>query len=1090
VRDNEAVGARVGVFALSVGSSPSSCVAVRGFTLWAVSHLAITTVDQQQNVVVSRATIADAHIGVSINSVRVDQRKLSFVTVEDSTLLGTTSVSGGNCTRNGVCRAMSRDDPVGDAGCGSVLGPRYRRAGVMLPLFTNAAKTCGVAGLISPCRPHNTPLRACSMPWERRYGVQGAVSATQLYLTNVTFVGFGGGAECGASTGLSKAIVANPSAVEHAPPVSLSRVAFVDTPVGGRLDLSWTGGPEAQGPGTTAQATFLLQDTDGSLTGTPNSSVLWSNAALANPDCVVVPEWPGFHCPTVLRGAFIESMDADAGTRLLGTMQVTRVSDPADNTTWRTANVPAPGMEGCAKRTGASTYPFAVQPGLETRLYFPGTEPSVWRVHLMSPYADEAVVLRLWLQRRFTWSVLVDGAPAAQVPVVSSAVAVPPTVSDPPGTFTLDSLHHSLWVTVRGGQGVTYDLVRQPAVQVTLALQMSITSFYLDDFLTALSLSLGIPRWRIKTVSVAPAEVRRLRALAETTVDEHSGEVVQWRVWRNPDASAESEGGGRALQAGGSEGTLLDVHILDDVNATVSKTGNSSGAADGKNATDTLDVDDADSRARAQAAYDRLAALSDRIGNMTTAGNLSSVGNVTVGAVAVEVPPPPPPAPPTQEDVNSRTRLVDVVNNTFTNGTLVPSATVVPLVVDPSPSSAGTPSGTPSNTASSSLSSSASLSASPSASFTPTRSSTATRNFYVRGAGRAPPGRDMLLWLRPDAFTRAAAGTPLSVWPNAMDGAPAVAGASFGEKPAARAAAPVLEADWATDFVVPRFAAASTSTLTVALNLTAVPSWTVVLVARLSAAAGAAHRRLLGGVNSSWALGTNGGYSHVALSSPDAGRTPATHIPGAPGNTTVPTSAVAGRWALYTLSRDSDGTGWLWANGAFVGTGAPLAGPVGLRLGGSGGGLPGLPLREVSDCWVAELLVYRTSLGGASWAANTSRADIEGYLAGKYGLPLPDDHPFAVAPSGTPSVTGSRSGTPSHTRSPTRSVTRSITRSVTRGASTSSTATRSPSGTPTVTRSSSRKASPTGTKTRKASKSWSPSRTRSGSQTHKGKRRA
>ena len=69
---------------------------------------------------------------------------------------------------------------VAGRNCNSVFGSGWRRVGIMTSQYTNKAKTCGVGGETNRCRPVNTPIRMCSMPWERRLGLPNSINSADL----------------------------------------------------------------------------------------------------------------------------------------------------------------------------------------------------------------------------------------------------------------------------------------------------------------------------------------------------------------------------------------------------------------------------------------------------------------------------------------------------------------------------------------------------------------------------------------------------------------------------------------------------------------------------------------------------------------------------------------------------------------------------------------------------------------------------------------------------------------------------------------------------------------------------------------------
>jgi hypothetical protein len=353
----------------------------------------------------------------------------------------------------------------------------------------------------------------------------------------------------------------------------------------------------------------------------------------------------------------------------------------------------------------------------------------------------------------------------------------------------------------------------------------------------------------------------------------------------------------------------------------------------------------------------------------------------------------------------------------------------------------------------------------------------------VRGTGNAPPLQDMLLWVRPNQFADDV-GTPVSVWRNALD-TPTGVGAAV-RVPGL--AAPTLARDADSGFLVPAFSGASA--LAVATDLTPYAEWTVVIVARPRGFASSG-RFVSSAVSSAvppasasaWALGVMGDHSELQV-------TGGASLGGAQAPA-QPSYQLTDAWTIAAVTCDADGTGALFRNGLLLGTAAGMPSPTALLLADGGSAVD-----------VAEVLLYRTSLGPGSVASNATRADIEGYLGRKYGLRdrLPSAHPFYAAPStasttysptsslsptSTPSQTGSATRTPSRTGSPTGSLSSTGTRSQTGSptGSQSSTGTRSQTGTPTGS------LSPTGTPTATASGttsqsgSSSPSATAAASQT-------
>ena len=56
----------------------------------------------------------------------------------------------------------------------SVLGARWRRAGIITNVLNMVPKLCEANPKLPMCRPPTTPVKLCVMPWEKRIGSLGA----------------------------------------------------------------------------------------------------------------------------------------------------------------------------------------------------------------------------------------------------------------------------------------------------------------------------------------------------------------------------------------------------------------------------------------------------------------------------------------------------------------------------------------------------------------------------------------------------------------------------------------------------------------------------------------------------------------------------------------------------------------------------------------------------------------------------------------------------------------------------------------------------------------------------------------------------
>lgn len=529
--NNEAVCTVVGVFALPT-RTPSGCGRLPGFVVWKAAHIGIVAVDGLVDLTVANAVVADSHIGVSLNYV-LSKDSQARSDIVDSLIVGSSNASA-TCAASTTCKAYTKADTLAASGvCGSVLGASYRRAGVLIPQYTNRAKTCVVDGGLPVCDPLNRPERLCSMPWEKRYGLP-STRHTQLYLTRVAFSSFAGpGADCGLH---SRAVLLNPSQSDLAVPVYTAGLVWENTPPAARW---FFGGAGAADPvlDDDAHNGALVQDTDGSAGGGgPRSSILGSAPAVAqaSPACVPVTAWRGYACAGVVyRQAMFESMDRDRGSRLLGSLFVTRGTAPvalaglpgagaaganasalvaaaiadiaAAN---RTALAYGPFDDECPLRFYFGQYPFLVIPGQVTVLALASTQPAQSRFHLFTGDASEAAIFRVFTQRPNSNNVYVAGVAA---PAKAAATALDfPTLADARGTALFDPQSKYITFTLRGGYSdaantaPVYDVFRLDSIQLSFKLSVDVATFYGPDLVNNLATLLGIDPDRVKVVSVQP----------------------------------------------------------------------------------------------------------------------------------------------------------------------------------------------------------------------------------------------------------------------------------------------------------------------------------------------------------------------------------------------------------------------------------------------------------------------------------------------------------------------------------------------------------------------------------------------------------
>lgn len=555
MNNNEAVGVLIGAFILYTPTA-SGCVFANGFRVWKAAHIGILTVDQKGNFRVNGTVVSDSHIGMSFNymdSKKGEARSEVFNSMligsSTATTLGETFGASG-CSQSVVCRAMTMTDITALSGtCGSVYGPTVRRIGIMLPQHTNRGKTCEVDGGLEVCNPVNRPERLCGFPWENRFGLPSTRN-THMYLDNVVFAEFGGAnSECGNRD--SRAIAHNPTQVDMAVPVTASRITWSNVPVQGRYRFNTgplTNDKCVDGKGCDSINFILIHDKDGTLTNVPKTTIIGPSPALAEPSptCIWRQEWPGAECPgLVYRAAIIENMDRDRGFRKLGNLQVTRIAENPNEDN-RTVTATGPIDDSCAKRFYFGQYPFAVRPNKLTRIMWPATEPGQTRLHFLSPDPTEKLLVKMFIQRPNTLDIFVDGN---KINPKDTTANGDPILTESIGTNIFNPQERELTIVLGGstnnllGNGaVWFDIVRNPSVQITLKLSVSMDQFFNSNggttLINSLATLLNIDASRIKIVDVKPVNSIIGRRLQSNSNSSSSSTTTALKVEILPPPSA------------------------------------------------------------------------------------------------------------------------------------------------------------------------------------------------------------------------------------------------------------------------------------------------------------------------------------------------------------------------------------------------------------------------------------------------------------------------------------------------------------------------------------------------------------------------
>ena len=227
---NEIYGTMVGLQLLpsSSRSSVSLCVGVADLKVWQSSHVGIVTLDQLASVELDNVTVADSHVGISLNSIRSGSGHVFKVL--NSVIMGTTRLNRGQagsapCAayQGWECRAYGQYNTLA-AYCDSVFGDSVRRIGIAIPRYTNQAKTCGTRGESGVCRPVTRPAKQCAVPMLGRYGRVQARHA-ELHISNTIFHGFFE-SDCGKD---SRALSVLPDEGDFVPDIYLDAVTWHET---------------------------------------------------------------------------------------------------------------------------------------------------------------------------------------------------------------------------------------------------------------------------------------------------------------------------------------------------------------------------------------------------------------------------------------------------------------------------------------------------------------------------------------------------------------------------------------------------------------------------------------------------------------------------------------------------------------------------------------------------------------------------------------------------------------------------------------------------------------------------------------------
>lgn len=628
--NNEAHSNRVGVFVLATAVN-GGCAGVSGFTVWKAAHIGILGVDHNTNTIVKNSYVADSHIAISLNFFKASS-DLSYSRIDNTIVVGASLASVARCdSQTLACRVVTPEVPDGST-CNSVFGPSFRHVGVVIPQYTNRAKTCALDGGLNVCDPPNTPERMCSMPWEKRFGLPSTAS-TRFYMDNVTFIGFNG-TDCGRQ---SVAVAFNPSQSDMAVPTYTSRITWGNTP----LDARFWNGMNVNTPekcfGFQECPSFQyinIQDTDGTFAQTGTStSILADNPMIAypSPTCSIESAWPGIICPNIrMVSAVAQGITLDSGHINLGSLRVTRWIDPNDNNTWLTSLGYGPHSDDCAKRFYFQFYPHILENNRTNELMWLATEPEDLSYYFLSSDPNDGAVISMFVQRAYAWQLFVDGVEVKTMQPTTRTQRPLPT--DPAGTFLFDPQGRRLWFTVRGGKpNRQYLLIRTAAVQLNLNLAVSAEQFFGADLVSNLAMLLQIDPNRIRIVQVQAGSVN-----VQVEIRDNAPSVL---VNASVAAANNMVAAGNTDPAGGLGIALGVIQVNSTVPTNSNATSGTNSTSNSTTPTTPTTTTTTDFAAAAQAQQERLNQLTQQIVTLVQTGQMNNVGGYTVTGISVQPPP-------------------------------------------------------------------------------------------------------------------------------------------------------------------------------------------------------------------------------------------------------------------------------------------------------------------------------------------------------------------------------------------------------------------------------------------------------------------
>jgi len=499
---NEAVACVTGFFVLrACESTCNECAQVRGGIIWKSSHAGIVTVDQSANMRLETLVLSDNHIGVSLGFHRPTSDMAHRVFAHNITVFGSTAAS--TCDASTDCRALGSIGGAAEAtgaGCFSVVGNSFRRVGIMTYIVNQEAKLCEANPKLKVCRPPNTPVMKCLLPWDLRLGPMGS-RYSESHWSAVTFGHFKS-SDCGRK---SVAFTHNPTSKDFTYPSYFSGVKWLPSAqADSRIFLNIFRGAKATDD---AVSQLAVIDVDGSFMGADiggGTVVPIVNPALATANCETKPNY--FACKSLKLRLLKWEAVGSPSHRVLGSMKLWRQSD--GQATWSRGGYDAQCLPGPPEQDRT----WNVKSNEYYNLTLFASPP---KHHHFFYFNDDPDSLRiaLFLSQPFKLEVYVDAKKLDEKTHDTSLMkpARLPTLSDPHGSYAFDPHARRFYFTIKGG---TYNgkpaklgggviLLRMLlVVQLSLTVSVPLDKFDGESLIDNVALLLKIDRSRIKIVSV------------------------------------------------------------------------------------------------------------------------------------------------------------------------------------------------------------------------------------------------------------------------------------------------------------------------------------------------------------------------------------------------------------------------------------------------------------------------------------------------------------------------------------------------------------------------------------------------------------